>query len=87
MSHLGDGQQVAILEKAMRISEDVIRYLTVKQEGPLPTPKASSSSDEKKDKKDEDKNKAEDKKDEEIKSESISESKNIDENKNENSAS
>ena len=26
----------------MRLSEDVIRYLTVKQEGPLPTPKASN---------------------------------------------
>ena len=26
----------------MRLSEDVIRYLTVKQEGPLPTPKSSN---------------------------------------------
>ena len=26
----------------MRLSEDVIRYMTVKQEGPLPTPKPSS---------------------------------------------
>ena len=26
----------------MRLSEDVIRYLTVKQEGPLPTPRSSS---------------------------------------------
>ena len=39
LSHNGDGQQVAVLEKAMRLSEDVIRYLTVKQEGPLPTPR------------------------------------------------
>ena len=31
LSHRGDGQQIAILEKAMRLSEDVIRYLTVKQ--------------------------------------------------------
>ena len=46
LSHKGDGQQVAILEKAMRLSEDVIRYLTVKQEGPLPTPKSSSKDDE-----------------------------------------
>ena len=38
LSHNGDGQQVAVLEKAMRLSEDVIRYLTVKQEGPLPAP-------------------------------------------------
>ena len=42
LSHTGDGQQVAILEKAMRLSEDVIRYLTVKQIGPLPTPKSTS---------------------------------------------
>ena len=42
LSHKGNGQQVAVLEKAMRLSEDVIRYLTVKQEGPLPTPKATS---------------------------------------------
>ena len=26
----------------MRLSEDVIRYLTIKQEGPLPTPKSSN---------------------------------------------
>ena len=46
LSHKGNGQQVAILEKAMRLSEDVIRYLTVKQEGPLPTPKSTSKEDE-----------------------------------------
>ena len=46
LSHTGDGQQVAILERAMRLSEDVIRYLTVKQEGPLPTPKSTSKDDE-----------------------------------------
>ena len=46
LSHQGNGQQVAVLEKAMRLSEDVIRYLTVKQEGPLPTPKPSSKEDE-----------------------------------------
>ena len=45
LSHTGDGQQVAILEKAMRLSEDVIRYLTVKQDGPLPTPKSTSKDD------------------------------------------
>jgi len=39
LSHNGDGQHVAVLEKAMRLSEDVIRYLTVKQEGPLPEPR------------------------------------------------
>ena len=46
LSHKGDGQQVAILERAMRLSEDVIRYLTVKQEGPLPTPKSTSKDEE-----------------------------------------
>ena len=46
LSHKGDGQQVALLERAMRLSEDVIRYLTVKQYGPLPTPKAAAKEDE-----------------------------------------
>ena len=46
LSHIGDGQQVATLERAMRLSEDVIRYLTVIQDGPLPTPKSTSKDDE-----------------------------------------
>ncbi len=46
LSHKGNGQQVATLERAMRLSEDVIRYLTVKQDGPLPTPKSTSKNDE-----------------------------------------
>ena len=45
LSHKGNGQQVATLERAMRLSEDVIRYLTVKQDGPLPTPKSASKED------------------------------------------
>ena len=45
LSHNGDGQHVAILEKAMRLSEDVIRYLTVKQDGPLPAPRAVQSNE------------------------------------------
>ena len=45
LSHKGNGQQVATLERAMRLSEDVIRYLTVKQDGPLPTPKSTSKED------------------------------------------
>ena len=45
LSHQGNGQHVSVLERAMRLSEDVIRYLTVKQEGPLPTPKSVPSSD------------------------------------------
>jgi len=44
LSHQGDGQHIFKIEKAMRLSEDVIRYMTVKQEGPLPTPKASTKS-------------------------------------------
>ena len=46
LSHKGDGQQIEILEKAVRLSEDVIRYLTVKQDGPLPTPKSTSKEEE-----------------------------------------
>ena len=42
LSHQGDGQHIFKIEKVMRLSEDVIRYLTVKQEGPLPTPKSSN---------------------------------------------
>ena len=29
LSHQGDGQHIAKIEKAMRLSEDVIRYLTI----------------------------------------------------------
>ncbi len=32
MYYQGDGQQVAVVERAMRFSEDVIRYLTIKLE-------------------------------------------------------
>ena len=32
LSHQGDGQHIFKIEKAMRLSEDVIRYMTVKQE-------------------------------------------------------
>ena len=44
LSHQGDGQHIFKIEKAMRLGEDVIRYMTVKQEGPLPTPKPSTKS-------------------------------------------
>ena len=40
LNHSGDGQQVAVLERAMRLSEDVIRYLTVIQDGPMPPPRS-----------------------------------------------
>ena len=55
LSHEGDGQHVAKIEKAMRLSEDVIRYMTVKQEGPLPTPRPSNKESAKIEKKDNDK--------------------------------
>ena len=42
LSHQGDGQHISKIEKSMRLSEDVIRYMTVKQEGPLPTPRSSN---------------------------------------------
>ena len=45
LSHNGNGQQVAVLERAMRLSEDVIRYLTVKQQGPLPAPRIGPSTE------------------------------------------
>ena len=44
LSHQGDGQHIFKFEKAMRLGEDVIRYMTVKQEGPLPSPRASNKS-------------------------------------------
>ena len=44
LSHQGDGQHIFKIEKAMRLSEDVIRYMTVKQEGPLPAPRSTNKS-------------------------------------------
>ena len=52
LSHQGDGQHIFKIEKAMRLSEDVIRYMTVKQEGPLPTPKSSNKTSTQSEKKD-----------------------------------
>ncbi len=51
LSHEGDGQHIFKIEKAMRLSEDVIRYLTVKQDGPLPTPRSSKQGPNQKEKK------------------------------------
>ena len=42
LSHQGEGQHISKIEKAMRLSGDVIRYMTVKQDGPLPTPRPSN---------------------------------------------
>ena len=58
LSHTGEVSHVEILEKSMRLSEDVIRYLTVKQYGPLPTkraPKISEKEGTKEDSKESDK--------------------------------
>ena len=52
LCHNGNGKHIEVLEKAMRLSEDVIRYLTVKQNGPLPTPRATTTSDSNGDKED-----------------------------------
>ena len=48
---VGDGKHVEALEKSMRLSEDVIRYLTVKQYGPIPakrSPKTGGKNDDEK---------------------------------------
>ncbi len=45
LSHTGNGAHVESLEKAMRLSEDVIRYLTVKQYGSLPAKRTQKSSE------------------------------------------
>ena len=52
LSHQGDGQHIFKIEKAMRLSEDVIRYMTVKQDGPLPTPRSSNNNTSKSENKD-----------------------------------
>ena len=52
LSHQGDGQHIFKIEKAMRLGEDVIRYMTVKQDGPLPTPKTSNKNQSQPEKKD-----------------------------------
>ena len=52
LSHTGEGDHIEALERTMRLSEDVIRYLTVKQEGPLPTPRSSNKGTEQTEKSD-----------------------------------
>lgn len=43
MNYHSAGDTVAILERAMRLSEEVIRYLTVKQEVTVPKVKAEET--------------------------------------------
>jgi len=38
MNYTGPGTAIAIMERAMRLSEEVIRYMTVKQEVPKEKP-------------------------------------------------
>ena len=45
LSHTGQGNHVEALEKSMRLSEDVIRYLTVKQYGPIPAKRTQKTSE------------------------------------------
>ena len=61
LSHQGDGQHIFKIEKAMRLSEDVIRYMTVKQEGPVPPPRTSNKSTSQSENKDNPENKVESK--------------------------
>ena len=72
LSHQGDGQHIFKIEKAMRLSEDVIRYMTVKQEGPLPTPRPSNKSVSESEKKDNPDAKVESKETEPVKSADLS---------------
>ena len=44
-NYKGDGSFIAAMERAMRLSEEVIRYLTVKQEETSPTPDAEATAE------------------------------------------
>ncbi|MBW4621528.1 MAG: 30S ribosomal protein S6 [Cyanosarcina radialis HA8281-LM2] len=43
MNYRANGPEIAILERAMRLSEEVIRYLTIKQEIPKVPAKAAEA--------------------------------------------
>ncbi len=43
LNYPGKGSQIAVLERAFRLSEDVIRYLTIKQEVPKPKVEAAEA--------------------------------------------
>lgn len=40
MNYTCDGRLIAVMERAMRLSDEVVRYLTVKQEIPKESPEA-----------------------------------------------
>lgn len=46
MNYQGPGTLIAPLERAMRLSEEVMRYLTIKQEVPEETPESEESAEE-----------------------------------------
>lgn len=46
MNYQGPGTLIAPLERAMRLSDEVIRYLTIKQEVPEETPELEESAEE-----------------------------------------
>ena len=75
LSHQGDGQHIFKIEKAMRLGEDVIRYMTVKQEGPPPTPRPSTKNSTQGDDKENPETKVESKEKEPVESEENSTSK------------
>jgi len=77
LSHQGDGQHIFKIEKAMRLSEDVIRYMTVKQDGPLPTPRVSNKSTSQSENKDDTKDKLESKEKQSGKTAEVSSTKKI----------
>jgi len=78
LSHQGDGQHIFKIEKAMRLSEDVIRYMTVKQEGPLPTPRPSTKSSTKADDKENPETKVESKEEQPLVNSDTSTSRKVD---------
>lgn len=45
MNYKANGKQVAPLERAMRLSEEVIRYLTIKLKDKKPVPEESTTSE------------------------------------------
>ena len=45
MNYQGPPTQIAVLERAMRLSEEVIRYLTIKQEVPKNTTSDNATTD------------------------------------------
>ncbi|MDB9540923.1 30S ribosomal protein S6 [Anabaenopsis tanganyikae CS-531] len=45
MNYTGPGNAIAVMERAMRLSEEVIRYLTIKQELPKETAQAEAEAE------------------------------------------